>query len=193
MLPFIFKKRVSSLKKISFLGIFAVLIFVLALTVLLIYKSLSNKLDSEISWDFLFPDCNAKQAFHIIPTVFVAFLFQFNVFPIYYSMKHRGMPSMMKATKIGVVYSLIIFLCAGIIGFLIYGFKIIDTILDNLSTDMVQYRKSNFFIIILIIIICISFVITCLTSFPTLFLSLRVNYINAIIVCSKQICNKNIN
>ena len=189
LFAFVFVKNISSLKKVSYLGVIAVLIFTIALTCLLFYKSASNELDSEISWDFFLPNCTFTEAFHGTPTVFLAFLFQFNVFPIYYSMRHRNMEKMMRATKIGVGYSLIIFLIVGIIGFLLYGFNIDDTILDNLSDDMIKYRKNNTFIIVLIIIICISFVITCLTSFPILFLSLRVNYANSLIVCLRS-CEK---
>ena len=166
--------------------LFAVLVFIIALTALLFYKSASNELDSDIGLDFFLPNCTFNEAFHGIPTVFIAFLFQFNVFPIYYSLRHRNMEKMMKATKIGVGYSLLIFLIAGIIGFLLYGANIDDTIIDNLNDDMIKYRKNNVFIIILIIIICVSFVITCLTSFPILFLSLRVNYVNALTVCLRS-------
>jgi len=104
-------------------------------------------------------------------------------------MRNRGMDNMMKATKIGVIYSLIIFLIVGIIGFLIYGDAIKDTILDNMSDDMLS-NNSNFLITLLIIIISFSFIITCLSSFPILFLSLRVNYVNSLIVCMKS-CRKN--
>ena len=187
---FIFIKNISALKKVAYLGVISVLIFTLSFAVLLFYRSSTNKLANQIDWDYLFPNCTFDEAFHAVPTVFLAFLFQFNVFPIYYSMRHRNMDSMMKATKIGVGYSFIIFLFVGIIGFLLYGFDIDDTVLDNLSDDMIEYRNKNTFIIVLIIIICISFVITCLTSFPILFLSLRVNYINSLVVCIKS-CKKN--
>ncbi len=190
MFAFIFIKKISSLKKVAYLGVLAVFVLTITLTILLLYKTLSNKLESGPNWEFLFPDCTFTEAFHITPTVFLAFLFQFNVFPIYFSMKHRNMETMMKATKIGVGFSLIMFLFVGIVGFLIYGFDIEDTILDNLSDDMIKYRRSNVLIIILIIIICISFAVTCLTSFPILFLSLRVNYVNSLMVCSKM-CKKN--
>ena len=52
--------------------------------------------------------------------------------------------------------------------------------------DMKYYRDDNVFIIVLIIIICITFIIACLTSFPILFLSLRLNFINSIITCMKS-------
>ena len=132
------------------------------------------------------------EAFHAIPTVFLAFLFQFNVFPIYLSLKHRNRKSMLKATKFGVGYSLIIFLIVGIIGFLLYGLSMEDTILNNFSDDMIKYRNISTVIKILIIIICISFVITCLTSFPILFLSLKENYINSLLFCYKN-CGKKTN
>ena len=202
---FIFIKNISSLKKVSYLGVIAVLIFVILLTILLLYKTIASELDSDISWRFLFPDCTFPEAFHAAPTVFLAFLFQFNVFPIYYSLQNRGSRSMFRATKIGVFCSLIIFLIVGIVGFLLYGFyynyddenyqevygeantddATYDTILDKLNDDMILYKGYNLFVVIIIIIICVSFMITCITSFPILFLSLRVNYINALEVCKR--------
>ena len=205
MFFFIFIKNISHLKKVSYLGVIAVLAFTLLMAVLLLYKTIANELDSGVSWRFLFPDCTFPQAFHAIPTVFLAFLFQFNVFPIYYSLQHRGMKSMLRSTKIGVVLSLVIFLVVGIVGFLLYGFfdnyddenyqevyghpnndtATYDTVLDKLNDDMILYKGYNIFVVILIIIICVAFVVTCLASFPILFLSLRDNYINSLVVCRR--------
>jgi amino acid permease len=202
---FIFIKNISSLKKVSYIGVIAVLAFVILLTVLLLYKTIASELDSDVSWKFLLPDCSFPQAFQAVPTVFIAFLFQFNVFPIYYSLKNRSMRAMFRATKIGVIASLVIFLLVGIVGFLLYGFfdnydeenyqeiygeknngsATYDTILDKLNDDMILYKGNNVFVVIIIIIICVSFIITCLASFPILFLSLRANYINALEVCRR--------
>ena len=190
MIFFIFIKNISSLKKVAYLGVFAVLVFTISLSILLFYKSASNYLDSYAGWDFLLPNCSFYEAFHAIPTVFLAFLFQFNVFPIYLSLKHKNMETMMKATKIGVGYSLINFLIVGIVGFLLYGLKMEDTILNSFSEDMVNYRNISTVIKVLIIIICVSFVTTCLTSFPVLFFSLRENYVNSILFCFKNCCRK---
>ena len=65
-----------------------------------------------------------------------------------------------------------------------------ETLLNSLSEDMTKFRNISSFIKFLIIIISVSFVTTCLTSFPILFLSLRENFINSIIFCMKNI-NKN--
>jgi amino acid permease len=193
MIFFIFKKNISSLKKVAYLGVCAVLLFSLSLVVLLIYKSSKNYLGTEIIWDYLIPNCTFSEAFHAIPTVFLAFLFQFNVFPIYLSLKHRKIETMMKATKLGVGFSLIIFLIVGIVGFLIYGQSMEETILNSFSEDMIKYRNKSTFIKVLIIIICITFVTTCLTSFPILFLSLKENFFNSILFCFKNCCKKSHN
>ena len=205
MFFFIFIKNISSLKKVSYLGVIAVLVFTVAMIVLLIYKTVSSELDSNVSWRFFFPDCTFPQAFHATPTIFLAFLFQFNVFPIYYSLKNRGMRAMFRATRIGVILSLIIFLIVGVIGFLLYGFfdnyddenykevygepnndtATYDTILDKLNDDMILYKGYNIFVVIVIIIICLAFVITCISSFPILFLSLRANYVHSLEVCRR--------
>ena len=65
-----------------------------------------------------------------------------------------------------------------------------ETLLNSLSEDMTKFRNISGFIKFLIIIISISFVTTCLTSFPILFLSLRENFINSLIFCMKNLGKK---
>jgi len=193
MFYFIFIKNLSALKKIAYMGVSAVLLFSFGLTLLFLHKGIHHYLDSNISWKFLKPNCSFSEAFNAIPSVFLAFLFQFNVFPIYLSLKEKNLDSMMKATKIGVGYSLFIFLIVGIIGFLLYGLNMNETLLECLSQDMTKFRNISGFIKFLIIIISVSFVTTCLTSFPILFLSLRENFINSMIFCIKNMGHKNEN
>ena len=193
MFYFIFIKNLSALKKVAYMGVSAVLVFTIGLTLLFFYKAVHHYLDSNISWKFLKPNCSFSEAFNAIPSLFLAFLFQFNVFPIYLSLKEKNLDSMMKATKIGVGYSLFIFLIVGIIGFLLYGLNMNETLLECLSQDMTKFRNISGFIKFLIIIISVSFVTTCLTSFPILFLSLRENFINSMIFCIKNMGHKNEN
>ena len=190
MFYFIFIKNLSALKKVAYMGVSAVLVFTIGLTLLFFYKAVHHYLDSNISWKFLKPNCSFTEAFKMIPSVFLAFLFQFNVFPIYSSLKEKNLDSMMKASKIGVGYSLSNFLVVGIIGFLLYGLNMNETLLNSLSEDMTKFRNISGFIKFLIIIISISFVTTCLTSFPILFLSLRENFINSLIFCMKNFGDK---
>ena len=89
-------------------------------------------------------------------------------------------------------YYVIIYTIIGIIGFLIYGYEIDNTILDSFNDEMINYRKKNILIIILLIIICIGFIYFCFISFPKLFLSFREDFIHLIIICLKYFSrNKN--
>ena len=166
------------------------LICILCLTVLLFYKSVAGYLDSDISWDFFLPYCTFKEAFHSTTPAFVAFLFQLNVFPIYYTMKHRSRESLFKATKIGLGFSFAIFLMLGIISFLLYGQSMEDTIITHFYYDMIEYRSDNVLIVLLIIIISLALMLICISNFPITFLSLRINHIYSSLVCVKA-CQKN--
>ena len=185
MIIFVLVKKISNLKRFTYLGLIIGLIICLSISILLFYKGVGDYLDSDISWDFLFPDCSFADAFQAAPTAFTAYLFHANAFSIYYSLNHRNTQSMMKATKIGVSLSLIIFFIFGIIGLFLYGFEIDDTILENFYEDMGDYQDSNAFIVIMIMIISLFFILLCLTSFPVLFKTMTVNFINSVIICTK--------
>jgi amino acid permease len=185
MIIFVSIKKISNLKRFTYLGMILGLVICLSISILLFYKGIGNYLDSDISWDFLFPDCSFSEAFQSSTTIYVAFLFHANAFPIYYSINHRNRQSMMKATKIGVLLSLVIFFIFGIIGLFLYGFEIDDTILENFYEDMGDYRDSNIFIVIMLIILCVFFILLSLISFPILFKTMIVNFVNSLIICTK--------
>ena len=182
---FIFKDSVESLKKIAYLGILSISIFTISIFILFFYKGYYNLIDSNLNKKFFFPNCNMMDAFQSMPTVFLAFTFQFNVFPIYFSLKNRNRNEMIKATRIGVEFCFLIFLIIGIVGFSMYGLRMDNTILKELNNDMIKYRNKDSFIKFLIIFINISFIISTLTCFPINFLSLKENFINSIIFCKK--------
>ena len=186
MIIFVAVKKISNLKRLIYLGIIIALVICISISILLFYKGVGDYLDSDISWDFLFPDSSFSEAFQSSATIFVAFLFHANAYPIYYSIKHRNTQEMMKATKIGISLSLVIFLIFGVIGLFLYGFDIDDSILENFYEDMGYYQDSNTFIIIMLIIICLFFVLLCLSSFPILFRTLQVNFVNSILICTKS-------
>ena len=185
MIIFVAVKKISNMKRLTYLGIIIALVICIAISILLFYKGVGNYLDSDISWDLLFPDCSFSDAFQSSSTIFAAFLIQANVFPVYYSLNNRSSNSMMRATKIGVSLSLVLFFIFGIIGLFLYGFDIDDTILENFYEDMGDYQDNNAFIVILLIFISIFFILLSLTSFPILFKSLMVNFVNSIIICTK--------
>ena len=87
-----------------------------------------------------------------------AYLFQVNVFPIYLPLHPRNTKNMLKATIIGATLSMVIYLCFGAIGFIIYRYDINDTLLTYLGDDLIQYLKTNKMMAGLLILFEIAFI-----------------------------------
>lgn len=186
MLIFIFQKNIDSLKKVSMVGVTSISVFVISLIALFLYKAIFHLFPQKITGKYFLPSCTAMECLQSLPTVFLAFTFQFNVFPIYFSLKDKSRKEMLDATKIGVAFCLLIFMLTGVFGFMMYGTNMNDTILKELYNDMVQYKTSDNFIKFLVIIINTSFVVSTLMSFPPMFFSLKKNFLNSLIFCKKK-------
>ncbi len=186
MLIFIFMKNIDSLKKVSTVGVVSISIFVISLIVLFIYKGANHLLSTKITGKYFLPSCTVMECLQSMPTVFLAFTFQFNVFPIYFSLQNKTRTEMIKSTKLGVSFCLLIFLFTGYFGFMMYGTNMNDTILIELYNDMVQYKTTDNFIKLIVILINSSFVISTLMSFPPMFFSLKKNFLNSLIFCKKK-------
>ena len=186
MLIFIFQKNIDSLKKVSMVGVTSISMFVISLIALFLYKAIFHLFPQKITGKYFLPSCTAMECLQSLPTVFLAFTFQFNVFPIYFSLKDKSRKEMLDATKIGVAFCLLIFMLTGFFGFMMYGTNMNDTILKELYNDMVHYKTSDNFIKFLVIIINTSFVVSTLMSFPPMFFSLKKNFLNSLIFCKKK-------
>ena len=193
MVVFVFQKKIDSLKKVSTIGVIAVLVFVVSVFVLFFYKLACNLVPHKITSKFLLPECNAMECLQSLPTVFLAFTFQFNVFPIYFSLRNKTRKEMLTATKYGVSFCLVMFFLTGLLGFLMFGTNMNDTILTELYYDMVKYKNTNSFIKYIVILISIAFVMSTLMGFPPMFFSLKKNFINSLIFCNKKCIPKHNN
>ena len=131
MVVFVFQKKIDSLKKVSIIGVIAVLVFVVSVFVLFFYKLACNLVPHKITSKFLLPECNAMECLQSLPTVFLAFTFQFNVFPIYFSLKNKTRKEMLTATKYGVSFCLVMFFLTGLLGFLMFGTNMNDNASPN--------------------------------------------------------------
>jgi amino acid permease len=141
----------------------------------------------------LYPSGSTLDIITEMPTIFVAFTFQFNAFPIYMSLKNKENKQMIKATSSGVFFCLMVYIITGVSGFLMYREKLTNTVLDNLRGEILVYKDTNLFIFIILIIINISFLISSTMSIPLMFFSLKRNFLNLIIFCKKNLANKNSN
>ena len=183
-------KDFFTIKKSVYFGIITVIVIFICFLILLIYKLAKKNLSSDLSLEFIYPNCSFTKAVHIVLILFIAFLFPSNSFLIHNSLKDKNTKSLKKSLIIGLTVSLIIYNILGIIGFLLYGYEIDNTILECFKDEMIDYRKKNILIVILLIIICIGFISFCFISFTKLFLSFRENFIHLIIISLKN-CSRN--
>ena len=183
-------KDFFNIKKSVYFGMFAVLVIFICLLILLIYKLAKKNLSSDLSLEFIYPNCSFTKAIHTVLILFISFLFPSNSFLIYNSLKDKKTKSLKESLIIGLTISIIIYSILGIMGFLLYGYQIDNTILDCFNNEMIDYRNKNILIVILLIIICIMFIFFCFISFPNLFLSYREDFIHLMIICSKN-CSRN--
>lgn len=126
------------------------------------------------------------------PTVILAFTFQFNLFPIYFSMKDKSPDKLMSATYRGVFMCGLIYIVVGILSYLMYGDLMSEgSILQSLLLDLKNYYQGlnqNTYMVIVLMICSAGFLTSSTMSIPLMFLSLKKNLLNTIIFCKKKLC-----
>jgi amino acid permease len=186
-----FKDNLDSLKSASFLGVAGITTFFICMIILFFYKLAKGYLP-EFHSGMLWPSGKPLDMIGVLPTVFLAYTFQFNVFPIFFTLKTRTDKEMMKATILAVVFCFVIYSITGIIGFLMYGDNLNDTILQVLTQDVEKYKGKDDFLIVILVIINIAFMCSSTMSIPLMFFSFKNNFINSIIFCKKKFGNTRI-
>ena len=129
----------------------------------------------------------------VLPTVFLAFTFQFNMFPIYSTLKTRTDCEMKKASYLSIAFCFVIYCITGFVGYYMYRNTLKDTIISALTIDVIKYKNTDGFLIFILVIINIGFLLASTMSIPLMFFSLKNNFINSIIFCKKKFGQKRIN
>jgi amino acid permease len=156
--------------------------------IIFIYKIIDGGFNIEFDSEMLWPKKDMLKVIASLPTVFLAFTFQFNVFPIYFTLKEKTNDNLVLVTRIGVNFCLIIYLLSGYMGYFMYKATLKDSILESLKIDgQNASHNNNYFLMTLLVIINIAFVISAIMSIPLMFFSLKVNFINTIIWCRKKL------
>lgn len=187
----IFKNNLDSLKSASFLGVTGISIFFICLVIIFFYK-LSNNLIEEFDSSILWPSGSFLDIVGVLPTIFLAFTFQFNAFPVYFSLRKRTNQEMVKSTFSAISFCCVLYLITGFLGYYMYRKKLQDTILQALTLDVEAYKDSDNFLIVILLIVNIAFLVSSTMSIPLMFFSLKNNFINAIIFCKKKFSHSKI-
>jgi amino acid permease len=191
MFSLVYKENLDSLRSASFLGVLGITIFFICLNIIFFYKIAQGKIESPTS-EMLWPAGTTLDIIGCLPTVFLAFTFQFNVFPIFFTLKNKTKPEMIKGTIIAVAFCTITYSVTGIMGYIMYRDELKDTILQALTSDVKKYKGKDNFLIVLLVFINIGFLFSSTMSIPLMFFSLKNNFVNSIIFCKKKFFNVNV-
>ena len=158
-------------EKTSFLGMFGILVYFITLIILFFYKK-SKGFEPFYSSDSFFVSNEYTNILISLPSVFLSFSFQFNLFPIYSGLIQRTHYEMIRVTEMSIFFCLILYIFSGVIGYLMYGENLTDTILLAFLKDM-QDDNTNQLMKILLIIINIGFLTCSTTSIPLVYYTLK--------------------
>lgn len=179
VMPLMFKKNISALKKFSFMGVIAVAVFLLCITLVFIIKLRKGEIEP-INSSMLFPSFKPGELFNAISGFCRGYDFQINTFPIYLPMIHRSSKNMMRALFWATLFVTFLYHLCGYVGYLIYREKIEDSLLLYMREDMVKYLgKENFLAFLLIICQVMYFFNTCISCAMNFF-ALKNNALNLI-------------
>ena len=169
--PLMVQKDISGISKFTFLGIYSIVYLFISLLILFIYKYSKDEI-LPFEPKMFYPSGTKFELFKCFGSYLNAYFFQVSIFPIYLPLHPRTTKNMMISTAIGTIFSSIIYISFGIIGFFIYNYDINGTLLPYLGNDLINYIKTNKKMALLLIIFEIAFIIN--TS-----ISLALNFFSA--------------
>mmetsp|Transcript_35361 Transcript_35361/g.31832 ORF Transcript_35361/g.31832 Transcript_35361/m.31832 type:complete len:503 (-) Transcript_35361:242-1750(-) len=173
--PFIFAKNMAKLSEFSFFGVVASSTFSLVTIGYFGYAVIEGTNAQDIN---VLPDINKPvKALASVTSVFLAFTFQFNFFPVYKSLKDPTDARMRKVTKVALGVVLTIFVSVATCGYLTFGGST-DNLLKNFTLDLLGAP--------IFILINITFLISSTSTFPLMFFGARNNVYGAIILLRKK-------
>ena len=175
----IYTDNFESFEKTSSLGVVGIIVYVVGLFVIFFYKLHYNLLPTFSGMSFL-PTGPFLELLANLPTVFLSYSFQFNVFPIYFTLQNREKSEMLNATSIAVAFCFFLYALSGLCCFLMYGTLLDDTTLKMLLVDMQLYKDKSTFLKIVLVITNIGFLTCSTTGIPLMFYSLKKNLFDSI-------------
>ena len=158
-------------EKTSYIGMLGVIIYFITLFILLFYK-VSKGFKPFYNLDSYKVRGEYTNVLISMPSVFLSFSFQFNLFPIYSGLINRTHHEMIRVTEVSIILCLVLYIFSGIAGFLLYGDSLNDTVLLAFLKDM-QDENTDQIMKILLIIINLGFLACSTTGIPLVYFTLK--------------------
>jgi len=151
------------LKYCSFLSVIAVFAFTLVIIV-------STALNGSPTAEVIEPQGSGFGIIASIPNLFVAYVFHYNVFPLYMALEDRTNRNILKSVFIGISMAGIFYLIIGNFGYLAYGNGLDQSILSSLTKGEEAIR----------IISEVSLAVLVFNSYPLLFMEYKKNVVKLV-------------
>ncbi len=172
----IFNDTLEGMENVSFIGISGILIFVITLIMIYFYKIIFGLDLPKLELSLFIWKNDISELLSSLPPVILSFSFQFNVFAVYFTLKKPDQKQMMITSAIGVIFCFFIYSITGVIGYLMYGDQLNDTILNMMFNDMILYKDQHSFLKWILIISNIGFLMCSTTGIPLMFFALKKNF-----------------
>ncbi|CAD8076927.1 unnamed protein product [Paramecium primaurelia] len=165
LIPLLIVKSIEKLRFVSLTAILSISTF----TGLAFYNFFTKEEIPE-GFSLLIPSTfNFKNAMSALPTLLLAYNWQFNLFPIFKGMEGPTDIKMTYAMFTGYSMASFLYLCVGILGYATYG--------NDIQTNYLKSIKSEEVGSILYVILNVTFVISTTLTLPVLFFGGRNNFI----------------
>ncbi|CAD8074562.1 unnamed protein product [Paramecium sonneborni] len=168
LFPFLIVKQIEKLKFVSLFALLSIGMF--TCSVVYNYFLIEKKNDTFTWW--LPENFSIIRAMASMPTLILAFCWQFNLFPIYKGMTKITDRNLIISTILGFVMGSILYLLVGILGFATYGIKIEPNYLLSINDSDVGGP--------LFVLLNLSFVLSTTLTIPLMFFAGRNNFIQLI-------------
>ena len=161
LLIYVYKGDISGIKSAALWGVLGIIMYLVLNVTNLLYCSWNEDIIEDKDLSFFTLNANLYDITSSIATILLSFSFHTYCFSIYECLDSPDQKKMIVTSSIGIFVSMLIYLLVGTIGYILYGSKITDSILDSMSFSGLAVLEN------------ISFVVNVVMSFPLTFSALK--------------------
>ena len=189
-LPFILINKSSIIKIASLIGVFGLVVFCFLVIFAFFAKLIAGEIHFTSKMFAPGKDVGILDMISNLPTAILAFSFQYNTFPIFYSIRNRNNQIMKRATAKAIIICFVLYASVGIFGYLMY-FKgdtddVKSLIIENMKDDLNIMKPDKGFKFYLYIIGIACFTASTLSSIPITFFSCKKLFLHVVLLIKKK-------
>lgn len=187
--PLMFQHDISGISRFTYLSVVALGILLVATMILFVFKYIHNEIP-KFTQDMLYISGTLPELFKCFGGYHNAFVFQANLFTIYLPLSPRSTTNMMKASLIGSLTCITIYVSFGLLGFIMYKDEINDSLIKNLGKELTRFVGENYFMATVLVICELAFIVNSAFSSTLGFFIAKKNLIGLIKFVMKKMDKK---